>query len=126
MKQFIYLIAIRSGALSVVVNNGSLSLPGGACSEQENHEEYLTKICLEETGFDIQVEDLVCEQRADGGTEYYYSGALQEEVTQPKNALQSLPLTQLNRLPFPRQVRAVEECLAVMRADAHGSDDENL
>ena len=135
-----YLVAIEDGTLHVIRrNDGKYFLPGGGLEEQESHEACILRECIEETGYDVAVEDFVTS--ADqyfthpslGGLhliQYYYSGTFIEQLTEPKeqNAGEhiKLPLSQSDRLESPMQRFAVEQCLEMLRADAHGSDDEDL
>lgn len=126
MKQAVYLIAVQNGAISVMNTPSGCVLPGGICDGPESHEAFLNRFCLENTGYEIGVEDFVCEHTEGDVKEYYYSGVLSEAVPGELHRLSDLPLTQLHRLRSASQRNAVEECLDMMRADAHGSDDEDL
>ena len=124
MKQFVYLIAVKNGSVSVQSGTETV-LPGGACAAQEPHETFLMRHCLEQVGTDISVEDFVCEENSGDRRESHYCGTLMEQVAE-QGHLTELPLTQLQCLSMPTQRRAVEKCLAMMRADAHSSAEENL
>lgn len=126
MNQFVYLIAVENGEISVLNTPSGYELPGGACAETEPHEIFLMRTCLSNTGYDVCVADFVCEFHENAGKEYYYSGNLLDAVPGQEHSLTQIPLTQLNRLTSSSQRKAVEECLNMMRADAHGSDDEDL
>ena len=125
MKQAVYLVAVDNGMVSVLQDESGYSLPGGLCGEKDSHELFLMRFCLEKTGYDISVEDFICEERQGDTVEYYYSGSLIDAVTDGK-PFPAIPLTQLTRLTSPAQRRATEECLAMMRSDAQGSEDADL
>lgn len=126
MKQAVYLIAVANGELTVLQTGSECTLPGGICAAGEPHEIFLMRHCMDVDGYMICVEDFVCEQRAGDTTEYYYSGNLNEEISGQEHCYSRLPVTQLQKLSSPSKRRAVEECLLMMRADAHGSEDDGL
>ncbi len=126
MKQAVYLIAVTNGCLNVLQTESGCVLPGGECAAGEPHEIFLMRHCMDLDGYVICVEDFVCEQRAADTMEYYYSGSLTEAISGQVHRFSELPVTQLPRLASPTQRLAVEECLLMMRADAHGSEDEGL
>ena len=126
MKQAVYLIAVSNGCLNVLQTESGCVLPGGECAVDEPHEIFLMRHCMDLDGYVICVEDFVCEQRAGDTTEYYYSGTLTEVISGQIHRFSELPVAQLQRLTSPTQRLAVEDCLLMMRADAHGSEDEGL
>lgn len=125
VNSYIYLIAVKNGAVSVQNGVEMTVLPGGACETQEPHEAFLMRYCLEQVGADINVEDFVCEETDGERREFFYCGSVLEQVTE-QSLLTELPLTQLRRLSVSTQRRAVEKCLAMLRDDAHGADEEPL
>lgn len=126
MEQAVYLIAVANGELSVQQTDTGCFLPGGKCAAGEPHEIFLMRHCMDDNGYVISVEDFVCEQHTGTTVEYYYSGSLTEEICGEFHRFSDIPITQLQRLTSPTQHRAVEECLLMMRSDAHGSDDDGL
>ena len=126
MKQAVYLIAVTNGCLNVLQTESGCVLPGGECVAGEPHEIFLMRHCMDLDGYVISVEDFVCEQRTETTVEYYYGGSLIEVISGQVHRFTELPVTQLQRLTSPTQRPAVEDCLLMMRADAHGSEDEGL
>lgn len=135
-----YLIAIERGGVQVVrTEEGGWQLPGGALLPEESHEDCIRRICLATLGFDVTVEDYVT-----SAEQYdlhpiqghlhriatFYSGALLERIASPTDATilehKLLSLGDLETLTSPMHRFAVEECIEMLRADAHGSDDEDL
>ena len=126
MKQYVYLIAVTGGELCALPTDGGYGLPGGECAPGEPHEIFLMRYCMDRAGYVICVEDFVCELRTATAVEYYYSGSLTEAISGQAHRFSPLPVAQLQLLTSQTQRRAVEDCLLMMRADAHGSDGEGL
>ena len=135
-----YLVAIENGSVHVLRQaDGKLRLPGGSLSEGEAHEARICRACMEDTGYDVAVEDFVTVADqfdilstgdALHAIQYFYSGCFTELISPPtagqklKHLL--LPLSEADRLSSPLHRYGVEQCLEMLRADAHGSDDEDL
>ncbi|MBQ9760511.1 MAG: hypothetical protein IJW16_04095 [Clostridia bacterium] len=129
-----YLIAIERGVLSVVYRDGGTYLPGDESTEGESHEDTLLRACMAQTGYDASVEDYIADADLYDGAgvhsvRSYFSGALIEQIAPPAIPTcryGQIPLTDTDQLSLPIEKWAVEQCVEMLRADAHGSDDEDL
>ena len=130
-----YLIAIESGQLHVLTKDGMTRLPGGDVTEHSSHEDAIRQSCMDATGFDVAVEDFVTDAdlfdqaTATHSTRTYYSGAFFEQIANPSDITythKQISLSDLDRLSLDIEKWAVRECIEMLRADAHGSDDEEL
>ncbi len=129
-----YLIALERGTLHAVKTTNGLYLLGGEIADGETHEDTVLRACIGITGYDASVEDYVADTELyteDGVHEIrtYFCGTLIEQITSPTAsscAHERISLTDLDRLTLESDRFAVEQSLAMLRADAHGSDDEDL
>lgn len=136
-----YMIAIRNDLLyTVKTKDGDLLLPGGGIEGNETHEECVLRECLEETGYDVRVEDYICS--ADiyythprigpfHQIQFYYNGVFGEKLAnvspdEESTGIYLLPLNELNRLYLPIQRYAVEQCIEQNRSDACGCDSKEF
>lgn len=130
-----YLIAPERGELHVIKRaDGSYSLPGAEFADGISHEDAILGACLDQTGYDVAVADYVTDvdlfdsEQALHVTETYYSGSFIEQIA-PQSDLsvkhERISLQSTNLLS-PMQRYAVLQCTEMLRADAHGSDDEDL
>lgn len=130
-----YLIAIENGRLHVLSKGGKNMLPGETIVDGASHEDVILQFCMNTTGFDVQVEDYVTD--ADlfdtantlHSVRTYYSGAFLEQIAPPLDTTythKQIPLSDLDQLSLDIEKWAVRECIEMLRADAHGSDDEEL
>ena len=130
-----YLIAIENGRLHVLTKNGVTRLPGGDVTKNASHEEVILQACMDTTGFDVAVEDFVTDAdlfdqaTATHSVRTYYSGTFFEQITAPSDityAHKQIFISDLDSLSLDIERWAVRECIEMLRADAHGSDDEEL
>ena len=130
-----YLVAMERGAIHVISQNGTIRLPGGICADGVSHEVTILGACLDETGWDVSVDDFITDADLydDSAkahlTATYYSGAFLESLTEKSSSdarHEQLSLSELDRLTNPMEQWAVQQCIEMLRADAHGSDDEDL
>lgn len=134
-KRYAYLIALERGGVHVLSNSQRIALPGGEIVDGTSHEETILGACIDQTGFDVSVEDFITDadlyenRSAEHRTCTYYSGSFLEEIApvcDPSLRHTCLSLTDLDRLTDPMDRWAIEQCMDMLRADAHGSDDEDL
>ena len=134
-KRYAYLIALDRGGVHVLSNGKQTMLPGGEIMETTSHEKTILGACIDQTGFDVSVEDFITDADAYDNTSAehrtctYYSGSFLEEIApacDPTLKHTTLPLIDLDRLTDPMDRWAVLACMDMLRADAHGSDDEDL
>lgn len=59
-----YLIAVNDGKIAVVKTEKGLFLPGGGTEENETDEETIKRECLEEIGYNCEIEKLICTAEA--------------------------------------------------------------
>ena len=130
-----YLIAIENGRLHVLTKDGKTVLPGGTVFNSSSHEAVILQSCMDATGFDVAVEDFVTDAdlfdqaNAIHSTRTYYSGVFFEQIANPSDityAHKQISLSDLDLLSLDIEKWAVRECIEMLRADAHGSDDEDL
>lgn len=130
-----YLVAIEAGTLHVICKDGKIRLPGGTSCGGDSHESVILRACVDATGYDVSVDDYIADadwfndEKQYHSIRTYYSGRFLEEIAphnDPAIRHERLPLQDLDRLTFPIERWAVEQGLAMLRADAHGCDDEGL
>lgn len=130
-----YLVAMERGEIHVIKRaDGSIALPGAVIDGEVSHEDTILGVCLDQTGYDVQVADYVTDadlfdtDNALHVTETYYSGSFVEKLAPPRDPSvkhERLSLQNIDLLS-PMQRYAVLQCAEMLRADAHGSDDEDL
>ena len=129
-----YLIALERGTLHAAKTSDGIYLLGGKTADGETSEDAILRACLGITGYDASVEDFVADTDVYGEngtyeTRTYFCGTLIEQITSPTDPAYThvqLSLTDLDRLTLESDRYAVEQSLSMLRADAHGSDDEDL
>lgn len=87
-----YLIAVQNNKLAVVKTPKGYFLLGGKLEPQENHIACIKRECLEEIGYTVSVSNYICSAETYcihsslgyfHPVQYYYSGQILEQVTQP-------------------------------------------
>ncbi|MCR1898579.1 NUDIX domain-containing protein [Irregularibacter muris] len=87
-----YLIAVEKNMLAVVQTPKGYFLLGGGFEEKENHIECIKRECLEETGYDVVIQDYIgcaeeyCLHNELGyfhPLQFYYSGKIASKISEP-------------------------------------------
>ena len=130
-----YLIAMEGGEIHAIRHaNGAVTLPGAEIPNGASHEEAILGACLAQTGYDVAVDDYVTDADLFDSdkelhlTETYYSGEFIEKIApQGDPSVKHVRISlQDTEMLSPMQRYAVLQCAEMLRADAHGSDDEDL
>lgn len=109
-----YLICIKNGHAATVRIPKGYFLIGGGIEGNETHKECIIRECLEETGYDIEVENFICTTEAYFLTnkeyfhpvQYCYSGNLKKKIVNPiekDHFVEWLPLELVNEKMYLEQ-----------------------
>lgn len=138
------LVAVESGCVhTLLLPCGERTLPCATVTPpDQSHEQALCQECLRTLGYDVEIDDYIgCADTyitADSQnlhlTRHYYSGQLVERIASGDTSVlhQQIALSKIQDAEKPAgqlekmHLWAIEECVEMLRADAHGSDDEDL
>lgn len=120
----VYLIPVKEGKIGVVKTSKGYFLLGGGIDSGENHEECITRECLEEAGYKVSIGKKVCsaEMYWEHPTlgyfhpiQTYYVGELLEQVCVPVEDDHEFVWTDYNELAdnmyLEMQSWALEQCM---------------
>ncbi len=137
------LVAVENGSVhTLLLCDGVRTLPCADVASGQSHEQALCQECLRTIGYDVEIDDyigcadtyLTNDSQNLHLTRHYYSGQLVEHIAPGDASVlhQPLPLSKLQDTGNTTgqlekmHLWAIEECVRMLRADAHGSDDEDL
>ena len=120
----VYLIPVKEGKIGVVKTSKGYFLLGGGIDSGENHEECITRECLEEAGYKVSIDKKVCSAETywEHSTlgyfhpiQTYYVGELLEQVCVPVEDDHEFVWTDYNELAdnmyLEMQRWALEQCM---------------
>ena len=137
------LVAVENGSVhTLLLPNGTRTLPVASVLPEQSHEQALCQECLRTLGYDVEIDDyigcadayLTIDSRDLHLIRHYYSGQLVELIAEGDASVlhQQIALSKLQDAEKTAgqlekmHLWAIEECVQMLRADAHGSEDEDL
>lgn len=119
-----YLVIIEGDKTAVVKTHRGYFLLGGGIEKDESHRECIKRECLEESGYDVQVESYIGSAEMYSihdrlgyfhPIQYYYRGHLEKHVAEQiekDHRLEWISLDEIDeKMYVPGQIWAVKKCL---------------